>query len=134
MAKDINDEMKQAGDYAIKLAKGRFGVDLDYSDNSLYGLEKLIEDASQQHTMDLSDEKSLNNSIMRTAGIWGSFLGEVMQRKWGGEWKIDENSDRTCLIHGVKVNPIFYIQQRCTGQNTTKVNQYLSEVAVSLFS
>jgi hypothetical protein len=134
MAKDINDEMKQAGDYAIKLAKGRFGVDLDYSENSLYGLEKLIEDASQQHTMDLSDARSLDNSIMRTAGIWGSYLGEVMQRKWGGEWKIDDDSNRICLIHGVKVNPILYIQQRCNGQNTTGVNQYLAEVAVSLFS
>ena len=97
----VNDEMKQAAEYAIKVAKEKFGLILDYSDNSLPNLEKLLEQASQQYRSQVGNRKPLDNAINRTASIWGSYLGEVIRRKWGGEWIIDENSKRLLSINGI---------------------------------
>ena len=128
----VNDEMKQAAEYAIKVAKEKFGLILDYSDNSLPNLEKLLEQASQQYRSQVGNRKPLDNAINRTASIWGSYLGEVIRRKWGGEWIIDENSKRLLSINGLAFFPILYIYQRITGQQQKNVKQYLEQIAAKL--
>ena len=45
---NINDEMRQTAEYAIKIAKERFKKQLDYSEGSLHKLENVIRHAHQE--------------------------------------------------------------------------------------
>jgi hypothetical protein len=122
---DINDEMKAAADYAIKEAKGRFGQDLDYSDDSIVIFENLLVQAYQSLSR-LPNDEHLSKAITRTAYIWGSFLGEYMCQKLGGKWKLN-GSDRLVYISNILFSPIHFIYQKITSHPEYKVEIYLNE-------
>ena len=72
MSTSVNDEMKLTAEYAIKAAKEKFGLVLDYSESSLPALEKLLEQASQQYRGQVIDGKTSEKAITQTASIWVS--------------------------------------------------------------
>ena len=76
--------MQQIAKNARKIAADKFHISLDYSEYSLAKLDSLLQQAYDQNKKQATSEKAIQN----TARVWGSYLGEVMQRKWGGEWII----------------------------------------------
>jgi len=131
---NTNIEMKQAADYAVRMAKKRFGQELDYSEDSLFILEKLVEQACQQFGKRNGGGEASTNAINHTAIVWGSYLGEVMHRKWGGDWIIGKESNRSMVINDTYFSPINYVYQRITGQFQDNVKQYFDEIASKLSS
>jgi hypothetical protein len=61
---NINDEMRQAADYAIKVARDRFGKQLDYSEGSLPTLEYIIEQAHLQFDSNKVDGKNTSETAV----------------------------------------------------------------------
>ena len=129
---NTNDEMRQAAEYAINIAKERFGIQLDYTESSLPALENLIEQAHQQFNSNQTEGKNINETALnRTASVWGSYLGELIRRKSGGTWIIEE-SKRLIEINGFKFSSIDYVHQKITGQLQGNVKQYFDEVTTKL--
>ncbi len=122
---NINDEMKATSEYAIKAAKQRFDIELDYSETSLNKLDTLLEQAYQ--TFAATKERDTATAIQRTAGIWGCYLGEFICLKLNGLW-IKEGSERILLVGGQKISPIAYVYKRITNQPQYSVRQYFDEV------
>jgi len=58
---------------AVVIAKGRHRMHLDYAPASIDTLETLLE---QQAAVDLDFQSRL----------WGSYFGEVLRRRWDGQW------------------------------------------------
>ena len=131
---NINDEMRQTAEYAIKIARERFGKQLDYSEGSLTNLEYIIEQAHQQFNANKVEGKISNDAALnRTASIWGSYLGELIREKLGGTWIIEE-SKRWVVVNGLKFSPIDYVYQRITGQLQGNVKEYFDDVYIKLSS
>jgi hypothetical protein len=131
---NINDEMRQAAEYAIRIARERFGKKLDYSESSLPTLEYLIEQAHQQFNTNNVEGKITNDTALnRTASVWGSYFGELIRGKFGGTWVIDD-SKRLVVANGLRCSPIDYIYQRITDQLQVNANQYFEEVVKKLSS
>jgi len=122
----FSDEMKAAADYTIKTAKEKFGQELDYSEQSILKLEGLL-DQAYQSLSNLAGDERRNQSIIRTANIWGSYLGEYMRLKWGGTW-VMKGSDRILSIKNIDFNPIGLVYQKITNHPEYSVSQYFSEV------
>ena len=130
---NINDEMRQAAEYAIKMAKERFGQDLECSEGSLPKLEILIEQAYQQFSKGKLEGMAANETVVNnTAIVWGSYLGEIMRGKWGGSWIVGTNSNRLLLINDINFSPIYYVYQRITGQLQDDVKKYFDEITPKL--
>jgi len=129
MSASTNDEMKQAAEYAVKVAKDKFGLELDYSEDSLPVLDKLIAQASQQYRDQVGEGKASQNAVYQTATIWGSYLGEVMRRKWGGEWEVESDAKRYLLVNGNTYFPTSFIYQRITDEIQENIEQYIAEIA-----
>jgi len=123
---DINEEMKSAADYAIKLAQEKFGQELDFSEKSIAIFEDLL-DKVYQSLSNLPNGERSSDAISQTADIWGSYLGEYMRLNWGGTWTLN-GSDRLVYIKNILFSPIHFIYQKFTGHPEYRVQIYLIEM------
>lgn len=87
-------EMVEAyAEKAIKIAE-RLDCVLDYSEESLMRMETILEKSAQESEKDISE----------TCKIWGSYLGEVVRRKFGGEWSIETYPGKQFATLALNVN------------------------------
>ena len=94
MATNVNDRMQQIAEYAVRIASDKFGKWLDYTENSLENLEALLQQAYEQNNAHGIPEEA----ILKTARVWGGYLGEIIRRKWGGEWVLNR-TEIDLIIH-----------------------------------
>jgi hypothetical protein len=95
-------------------AAREFGADLDYSEDSLKKLEDILSRMKQQYadnpTQDQLDER---------CKMWGSYLGEVVRRRFGGTWSIETYPGKgfatlTLSVGGSKLFPSMKVHRRLT--------------------
>jgi hypothetical protein len=125
----INNEMIKQAEYASIVAKEKFGRNLDFSEDSLVQLEALFDQAYQRFGQLAKEGKLRNENVQKTADVWGSYLGEVIRRKWGGTWSRKANN-ATLVIDGNDILPIAFAYQRIARQPQYKTPQYYADVSV----
>jgi hypothetical protein len=81
-------------------------VELDYSEASVARLEQLLTAAPQA---DVDD----------ACKMWGAYFGEVVRRRWGGEWSFEtypgaQFATLTLTVAGSKLFPSMKIYRRLT--------------------
>ena len=67
---------------AIDTARGNFGVELDWSDNSVSRVEEMLGIMHQQ----LASARPSQAAIETFAKMFGSYIGEVYRRNHGATW------------------------------------------------
>jgi hypothetical protein len=91
-----------------------FGVDLDYSEDSLRELESVLSRLERRPsggpTQDELDE---------ACKMWGSYLGEVVRRRFGGAWSIETYPGKrfatlTLSVGASKLFPSMKVHRRLT--------------------
>jgi hypothetical protein len=122
---EINDEMRVTADYAISTAKERYGLDLDFSEESLAVLDNILEKIYWGFSGH-SKEEGEGGLIYNSAIIWGSYLGEYMRLKWGGTWLL-KGSERRVSITSIEFAPINFIFQRITTHPEYSVRNFIQE-------
>jgi hypothetical protein len=86
----INDVMQAYAQDAVDLAKSQFQTTLDFSENSLEEVEQIL--ARLHNSLPkgalgkLRGQKLSQDQIWQMAKIWGGYVGEVIRRRWSGEW------------------------------------------------
>ena len=91
-------------------AAREFDANLDYSERSLRDLEAILARlASARASGDLTE----------TCKMWGSYLGEVVRRRFGGDWSIETYPGKqfatlTLTVGGNKLFPTMKIHRRLT--------------------
>lgn len=128
----INDEMKATADYAIKSAKEKFGLELEFSEQDVGKLENLLAQAYQSLSSRVKDEKT-SSAIFQTAKVWGGYLGELIRYKWGGKW-ILKGSEQLISIKDYEFSPIEYVYQKITNHPEHSVRKFIIEVERKLTS
>jgi hypothetical protein len=117
--------MQSIADYSVKYAKDRYGLELDFSEQSISKLDAIIvqvyTDISNQVQSD-ETKKQLNDFAV----LWGSYLGAYMCRKWGGTW-MQKGSERVISILNIEFLPISFIYQKITSHPEYSVEIYLFE-------
>lgn len=88
-------EMVQAyADKAIKIA-AQLDCVLDYSEESLKRMETILEKPAARES---------ESDISETCKIWGSYLGEVVRRRFGGSWSIETYPGKQFATLALNVN------------------------------
>lgn len=103
-------EMAEAyAEQAVRTAAG-LNCLLDYSEESLMRMETILDQPSiQQAQPDISE----------TCKIWGSYLGEVVRRQFGGDWSIETYPGKqfatlTLTVNGSRLFPSMKVHRRLT--------------------
>ena len=99
---------------AVILAR-EFKTQFDFSENSLMELENFLAVlASEMPVSKPSDE-----DVSEICRIWGSYFGEVVRRRFGGEWSIETYPGKqfatlTLNVNGNKLFPSIKVHRRLT--------------------
>jgi len=99
---------------AIALAHS-FEAQLDYSENSLMEVETILSALSRE----MPGSKPSDDDVSEICKIWGSYLGEVVRRRFGGEWSIETYPGKqfatlTLNVNGNKLFPSIKVHRRLT--------------------
>jgi hypothetical protein len=98
---------------AVEAAR-KFDADLDYSEDSLTELEAILSRLQQMPAAVPTQEE--RDEICK---MWGSYLGEVVRRRFGGAWSIETYPGKqfatlTLSVGGSKLFPSMKVHRRLT--------------------
>src|SRR5260370_1096474 len=77
----------------VAVAKGEFGQKLDFSSESVNALDEILVLLSESLDLDLDYESRL----------WGSYLGEVLRRRYAGTWEMTQYPGGEHAVPAVEV-------------------------------
>ena len=97
---------------AVQAARG-FTAELDYSESSLVRLETILDQLSRV----MPSPQSSGDDLSEMCKTWGSYFGEVVRRRFGGEWSIETYPGKqfatlTLSIYGNKIFPSMKVHRR----------------------
>ena len=143
---EIHDSVSaMAGAYAqqaVEIARD-FNARLDYSENSLMELEsilaRLAEDMAKDMANDASQAGPSSDDLTEICKLWGSYFGEVIRRRFGGDWSIETYPGKqfatlTLSIAGNKLFPSMKIHRRLTAGEGDNVWTFYKMVKAKLES
>ena len=81
MAQDLSQIMQSYAEQAVAAARAQ-QIELDYSEESLKQVENILERLDAPGASPTEDAEEL-------CKMWGGYLGEVVRRRWGGEWMLE---------------------------------------------
>src|SRR4051812_4773064 len=123
MADSVEQMVFEYAAEAVEQARAQ-QVELDFSEASVARLEALLANAPQENV----DEASK---------MWGAYFGEVVRRRWGGEWSIEtypgqQFATLTLTVHGSKLFPSMKIYRRMTQGASEDLRTFYASVSERL--
>jgi hypothetical protein len=105
----VNAMVGAYAEQAVRAAR-EFSTQLDYSEQSLMDLETILNRLGPNATA---------GDLTETCKMWGSYLGEVVRRRFGGEWTIETYPGKqfatlTLTVGGNKLFPTMKVHRRLT--------------------
>lgn len=115
---------------AVTLAR-KFKAELDFSENSVMELETILA-ALATEMRDVSSD-----GVNEACKTWGSYLGEVVRRHFGGDWSIEtfpgkQFATLTLSVNGSKLFPTVKIHRRLTEGEAENVWSFYKMVKTRL--
>jgi len=117
---------------AVIIAR-EFNARLDYSENSLMELESIL----SQLALDLPPGGPSTDDLTEMCKMWGCYFGEVVRRRFGGDWSIDTYPGKqfatlTLTVAGNKLFPSMKIHRRLTEGEADNVWSFYKMVKAKL--
>jgi hypothetical protein len=106
---DLGAMMEGYAQAAVELARREFKKELDFSADSVDALDDILVVVSE------SPEKDLDFEVR----LWGSYLGEVLRRRYIGGWEMTQYPGGTVAVPAVDVRgsrlfPLMKVYRRLT--------------------
>jgi hypothetical protein len=106
---DLGAMMEGYARAAVDLAKRDFGHKLDYSSESIDELDEILVQVGESPELDLDFEVRL----------WGSYLGEVLRRRYAGGWEMTPYPGGAVAVPAIDVRgsrlfPLMKVYRRLT--------------------
>lgn len=106
---DLGAMMEGYAQGAVDLARKEFRQELDFTSESIDVLDEILVGVSE------SPEKDLDFEVR----LWGSYLGEVLRRRYAGGWEMTQYPGGTMAVPAVDVRgsrlfPLMKVYRRLT--------------------
>ena len=130
---DSVDSMIEAyAQQAVTIAR-EFNARLDYSEDSLMELEGIL----SQLALDLPQGGPSADELTEMCKMWGCYFGEVVRRRFSGDWSIDTYPGKqfatlTLTVAGNKLFPSMKIHRRLTEGEVENVWSFYKMVKAKL--
>lgn len=123
------DELMKANATDAVAAAGRRGVVLDYTEESLKGVDQLLGRESFIGKTPRSPESDDDEKLLWScAQMFGGYVGEVVLRTMGGKWIADPTSDGgvrpAVFVDGTRGFPVGKVWKRLTESEFDTLNGY----------
>ena len=106
---DLGEMMDGYARAAVGLAKTEFHQTLDFTSESIDGLDEVLVLVGESPEMDVDFETRL----------WGAYLGEVLRRRYAGSWEMTQYPGGAVAVPAVDVRgsrlfPLMKVYRRLT--------------------
>ncbi len=117
---------------AVVIAR-EFKATLDYSESSLMELETIVSKLAQ----DLPPNGAPSDELTEMCKLWGSYFGEVVRRRFGGDWSIETYPGKqfatlTLNVAGTKLFPSMKVHRRLTAGESDNLWSFYKMVKARL--
>ena len=124
---DLGAMMEGYAQAAVELARKEFERELDYSSDSVDVLDDILVVVSE------SPEKDLDFEVR----LWGSYLGEVLRRRYAGGWEMTQYPGGTVAVPAVDVRgsrlfPLMKVYRRLTAGEEEDLRSFYTMVTERL--
>jgi hypothetical protein len=118
---------------AVRTAKLTFDESLDFSSESLEGVERIMNKLHRQANEAPADQRLTEQQISELATLWGIYVGEVIRRSYGGQWSlIDGAPDLT--LGGKNASPLAKVRKRIVDGPMDNLKYYFQSIMKQLSS
>ena len=112
---------------AVELAEAGFHRRLDYSPESIEALDEILVQVGETPELDLDFEVRL----------WGSYLGEVLRRRYAGVWELTQYPGGVAAVPAVEVRgsrlfPLLKVYRRLTAGEEEDLQSFFSLISERL--
>lgn len=112
---------------AVETARTDFRKELDYSSESIDTLDEIL------ITVGESPERDVDFEVR----VWGSYLGEVLRRRYAGGWEMMQYPGETVTVPAVEVRgsrlfPLLKVYRRLTVGEEEDLHSFFSKVTERL--
>lgn len=114
---------------AVKTAKMTWEESLDFSAESLDALERILSALHTRHKAEPSEESATVESQM-----WGAYLGEVIRRRFGGQWSIADDGSHQVALSGWTSYPVVKVRKRIVDGSMDNVRVYFGAIPKAMQS
>ena len=124
---DLGDMMEGYARAAVDVAKREFKQKLDFTSESIDGLDEILVLVGESPEMDVEFEVRL----------WGSYLGEVLRRRYAGNWEMTQYPGGVVAVPAVEVRgsrlfPLMKVFRRLTVGEEEDLRAFYSMVTERL--
>jgi hypothetical protein len=124
---DLSVMMDAYARAATELARDNFHQDLDFTANSIDNLDEILVLVGEAPEFDLDFEVRL----------WGSYLGEVLRRRYSGSWEMTQYPGGAVAVPAVEVRgsrvfPLIKVYRRLTTGQETDLGSFFTMVTERL--
>jgi hypothetical protein len=124
---DLGAMMEGYAQAAVELARKEFERELDFSSDSVDVLDDILVVIGE------SPEKDLDFEVR----LWGSYLGEVLRRRYAGGWEMTQYPGGTVAVPAVDVRgsrlfPLMKVYRRLTAGEEEDLRSFYTMVTERL--
>ncbi len=124
---DLGTMMEGYAQSAAELGKREFGQKLDFTAESVDGLDEILVRVGESPELDLDFEVRL----------WGSYLGEVLRRRYAGSWEMTQYPGGAMAVPAIDVRgsrlfPLMKVYRRLTVGEEEDLRTFYSMVTERL--
>ena len=124
---DLGAMMEGYAQAAVDLARSEFKRNLDFSAESVDTLDDILVVVSE------SPEKDLDFEVR----LWGSYLGELLRRRYAGGWEMTQYPGGTVAVPAVDVRgsrlfPLMKVYRRLTAGEEEDLRSFYTMVTERL--
>jgi hypothetical protein len=124
---DLGSMMEGYAKAAAELARWEFRQNLDFTSDSIDGLDEILVLVGESPDMDVDFE----------ARLWGSYLGEVLRLRYAGSWEMTQYPGGvvavpTVEVRGSRLFPLMKVYRRLTVGEEEDLRAFFSMVTERL--
>lgn len=124
---DLGSMMEGYARAAVETAHDDFGQTLDYTSDSIDALDDILVRVGESPERDLDFEVRL----------WGSYLGEVLRRRYAGGWEMTQYPGGTVAVPAIDVRgsrlfPLMKVYRRLTAGDEDDLRSFYAMVTARL--
>jgi hypothetical protein len=120
------------GQLAVKTAKLDWKESLDFSEDSLDAIERIM---SKLHARSKAPGEAMTEEQLTQASkMWGAYVGEVIRRRYGGQWSTAPDGIHQLALSGYTAQPIVKVRSRIVNGPADNIRFYFAAIAKALSS
>ncbi len=122
------------GQTAVKTAKLDWRESLDFGEDSLDAIERIMTRMHARSRNTAPGEGVTEEQLTQASKMWGAYVGEVIRRQYGGQWSTGADGALQLALSGYTAQPVVKVRTRIVNGPADNIRFYFAAIAKALRS